>query len=241
VSWVQERGFGSLIQPLDDAPTGQIVRGEAGFAAQFGPFDARMSAFAHQIRDPIELFAPEPGDTLAYRALNDPLQRAGATAQIGWRRTAESGLYATGQATAVQVLNETASTDHRRIAEALPEAFGQARIGARFVAFEGDLDTDLSIGGRAWTRMRSRQFHDPSGLFAVPPPGAAVQPDTPLRFGPSSSMNVRADIGLRGATLFFAFENALGGSGLQIGTLIVPVYPLPNRLFRFGVHWPIEN
>ncbi len=240
-SWVQEHGFGSLIEPLDALQTETIVRGELGGAGRWGVFDAQMRVFAHQIRDPIELFAPAPGDTLAYRALDDPLQRAGATLQIGWRRAAESGLYATAQATAVRVFNETVSSAHRRISATLPDAFGRARIGARFVAFDGDLDTDLSLGGRAWTRMRSRQFHGPSALFAVPPPGAAVQAGTPLRYGPSSTLDIRADIGLRGATLFFAFENVLGGTNLQVGTLMVPVYPLPNQLFRFGVFWPIEN
>jgi hypothetical protein len=54
---------------------------------------------------------------------------------------------------------------------------------------------------------------------------------------------------LRGATLFFTFENvqstfAPAGSvqrqtSLVPGTFVVPVYPLPARQFRFGVHWPL--
>jgi hypothetical protein len=67
--------------------------------------------------------------------------------------------------------------------------------------------------------------------------------------GPNGTVDVRAEIKLRGATLFFSLENAhvsfkQPGSferqaTLQSGTFTVPVYPLPARQFRFGVHWPI--
>jgi hypothetical protein len=67
--------------------------------------------------------------------------------------------------------------------------------------------------------------------------------------GPNGTIAVHADIKLRGATLFFALENAqvsFAAPGsferqatLQPGTFTVPVYPLPARQFRFGVHWPI--
>lgn len=240
-SWVEQHGFGDLILPPDAAPTSRIARAEVGVSAAGGPFDAELTTFGHATRDAVDLFAPAQGDTLVVRALDDPLHRAGIAAEVGWRRDAERGLYATAQGTATQLLNDSASPDHARLATTLPEAFGQARIGARFVLFEGDLDTDLSVRGRAWTEMRSRQFHGPTALFAVSPPDAPVQSGWPMAFGPSGTVDVQADVGFRGATLFFTFENVLSGTTLQPGTFVVPVYPLPERRFRFGVFWPIEN
>jgi hypothetical protein len=98
--------------------------------------------------------------------------------------------------------------------------------------------------------MNSRWFHPPTGRLVVPPATTPV----PARgaggqAGPSGTVDVHAEIKLRGATLFFTFENvqstfAPTGSvqrqaSLVPGTYVVPVYPLPARQFRFGVHWPI--
>jgi hypothetical protein len=52
-------------------------------------------------------------------------------------------------------------------------------------------------------------------------------------------LDVGLEAGIREATLFFSMENVLSGTPVQPGTLIVPVYPLPERRFRFGVYWPI--
>jgi hypothetical protein len=61
------------------------------------------------------------------------------------------------------------------------------------------------------------------------------------QLGPSGTVDVHAETRLRGATLFFTFENVQAGTGVQPGTFVVPVYPLPARQFRFGVYWPIFN
>src|SRR5688572_20452723 len=108
------------------------------------------------------------------------------------------------------------------------------RIGARFTLFQRDLDLDVYLQGRYWTEMRSRLFHPPTGLLVVPSLSHPV-------FGSSGTLDVVAEIGIRTATLFMAYENVLSGTVIMRGNLIVPVYPLPERRFRFGVYWPIFN
>lgn len=240
-SWIAENGFGGFVQPLDAAPEGRILQGRLGVQTRFGAFDARLAGFAHTIEDPVELYATGAPDTLAARVSPQPFRRAGVTLGAGWRRNARAGLYAAGQATATAFLNPDAAPENARVDEVLPRLYGQGRVGVRFVAFAGDLDADLYVKGRAWTRTRSRQFHPPTGLFAIPPPDAPVldNPAVPLRFGPYGTLDATFEAGIRGATLFFTFENLLSGTRLQPGVLVVPVYPLPERRFRFGVFWPI--
>jgi len=126
--------------------------------------------------------------------------------------------------------------------------YAQGRIGARFVFFV-DLVTDFYVEARGWTSMNSRWFHPPTGRLVVPPAQDPVPSRPGFVPGPNGTIDVHAEIKLRGATLFFSLENAqvsfaTPGSverqaTLQQGTFTVPVYPLPARQFRFGVHWPI--
>jgi len=239
VSWIERAGFGETLVPLDTVPTGRILHGRTGLGADLGPFDVRLTGFAHTIHHPIDLYATATPDELVVQASDVPFRRAGATLEVGWRRDAQAGLYASMQGTGLQFLNPDASTVHARVAETLPQAFGQGRLGARFVAFKGDLDADLYVQGRGWTAMRSRQFHPPTGLLAVPPADAPVIENAPLSFGPNGTLNVALEAGIRDATLFLTFENVLSGTQLQPGVLTVPVYPLPEQRFRFSVFWPI--
>jgi hypothetical protein len=238
VSWIETAGFGDVIRPLADVPTGRITYGQLGMALAQGPVDIRLTGFAHEIQDPIDLYATGVGDTLTARASDTPFRRLGATLALGWRRSARAGLYASAHGTAVQ-FRPTQDSLAARVADTLPQVFGRGRLGARFMAFEGDFNADLYVEGRAWTRFRSRQLHPPTGLLAVPPAGVPVLEDVPLVFGPSGTLDVGLEAGIREATLFFSMENVLSGTPVQPGTLIVPVYPLPERRFRFGVYWPI--
>lgn len=241
LSWIESAGFGRAVQPLADVPTGRIVHGRLGMASALGPFDVRLVGFAHEIREAVDLYATDEADVLAAQVSAVPFRRVGATAALGWRRDARAGLYASVQGTTVQFLDPDPGALAARVAETLPRVFGQGRLGARFVAFEGDLNADLYVAGRGWTRFRSRPFHPPTGLLAVPPAGAPVQDGVPAVFGPSGVMDVALEAGIREATLFFTMDNVLSGTPIQPGTLIVPVYPLPERRFRFGVFWPILN
>lgn len=240
VSWVEAAGFGETLQPLDAVPMSQVRYAQLGAAAAIGPVDVRLAGFAHTTTKAIDLYATAEEDVLATRASDTPFRRAGATLELGWRQETEAGLYAEAQATAVQFLNSDGPLA-ARVAETLPRTFGQGRLGARFVAFEGDLNADLFVTGRAWTRFRSRHLHPPTGLLAVPLPDTPALDNAPLHFGPSGTMDVTLEAGIREATLFFTMENLLSGTQLQPGILMVPVYPLPERRFRFGVFWPIWN
>jgi len=258
-SWFETAGFPGFVTPHASRPSslGQVLRGRVGVGVRTGPFDLELKTFAHQIREAIDLYASSPApnqrvastDSVIARSTDEPVRRVGATATVGWRRDAEEGPYATGTATALHTLSEGASRRQTRLARTLPTLHGRGRIGARFVIFV-DLITDLYVQARGWTGMNSRWFHPPTGRLVVPPAATPVPArGTGYQPGPSGTVDVHAEMKLRGATLFFTFENvqstfAPAGSvqrqtSLVPGTFVVPVYPLPARQFRFGVHWPI--
>lgn len=258
-SWYEKTGFEGLVRPLSESPSssfGRVVKGRAGLAYERGTVDVRVEGFAHQIRNALDLYAVEPPasrrvastDTVAARQTATSVRRAGATVSLGWRRDADRGLYLSGRATALTTLSDRESILQARLADTLPSTYGRGRIGARFVFFV-DLVTDLYVEARGWTAMKSRWFHPPTGRLVVPPGGDPIPARRDIAIGPNGTVDIHADIKLRGATLFFALENAhvsfaAPGSTekqatLQPGTFTVPVYPLPARQFRFGVHWPI--
>jgi hypothetical protein len=259
-SWFSADGFPGFVRPLSDdaaGTAGRVLRGEVGVAYRAAPFTLSATGFAHQIREAVDLYAPSAGpdprvastDSVVARRTSTPVRRVGATVTGGWRRDAARGLYATGTGTALRTLNADASSLHTRLARTLPTLYGRGRIGVRFIFFQ-DLRTDLYVQARGWTQMSSRWFHPPTGRLVVPPATNVVPSLGPqFRPGPNGTVDVHAEIKLRGATLFFAMENvqssfAPAGSSerqatLTPGTYVVPVYPLPARQFRFGVHWPI--
>ena len=260
LSWFETAGFPGFVEPLPRASPalfGRVLRGRVGLEAQLGTLDLGLEAFAHQVRDAVDLYAPPvapeqrlaSADSVTARATATPVRRAGATMTFGWRRDADRGLYLSGSATALRTLSAGASERQTRLARTLPTVYGRGRIGARFVFFV-DLITDLYVQARGWTGMNSRWFHPATGRLVVPPANTPVPSrGAGVQAGPSGTVDVHAEIKLRGATLFFTFENvqstfAPAGSvqrqtALVPGTFVVPVYPLPARQFRFGVHWPI--
>ncbi|WP_022834613.1 putative porin [Salisaeta longa] len=236
-----QEAFGPFTQPLaGPLGTPRSVGATLGARARFGPFSLRLQGFAQLHTRLVDYFATGDTTTIAARQLAAPLQRVGATGRLTWRSEARRGLYAIAEGTAVQVLNATETPLHARIANTVPTLFGRGRLGARFIAFD-DLYVDLYVAGRGWTAFQSRDFHPPTGLLAVPQPQTPVPPSPLLSYGPLGVVDVQAEIILRGAKLFFSYEHAAGGTPVQPGALIAPVYPLPPQLFRFGVHWPILN
>ncbi len=258
-SWYETAGFSGFVRPLSSGPSsllGRVVEGRAALEYTRGSVGVQVEGFAHQIRNALDLYAVEPSDdqrvastdTVVARQTETPVRRIGATASVEWRRDASRGLYLSGHATALTTLSADASSLQTRLARTLPTVYGQGRIGVRFVFFV-DLVTDLYVQARGWTTMNSRWFHPPTGRLAVPPATDPVPSRPGFVPGPNGTIDVHAEIKLRGATLFFALENAqvsFAAPGtierqatLQQGTFTVPVYPLPARQFRFGVHWPI--
>ena len=245
VSPVERYGYGDHVVAAPAVPDGRVTWAEAGTAVQGGPFDLALSAFAHRTSEALDLYVETgadsvettgypPTDSVEARVSGTPHERVGVTARAGWRRDAQRGFYLTAQATLSRFLNPDVSPEHARVAGSLPEAFGQARFGTRYAPFRGDLDFDLYVLSRFWSAMRSRTLHPQTGLLALPPLGARA-------FGPSNTLDVYFETRFRDASLFLAFENAFSGTTLLLGNLIVPVYPLPARRFRFGVFWPITG
>jgi len=234
VSWIEEHGFGRFLTGADDIPNGRVVQGRIGFAARLGPVDVTGFGFAHEVTQPLDLYETSVTDSVAVRVARSPFRRAGVGGDIGWRRDAQRGFYLTAQPTLVQFLNDTDSPEHFRVRASLPRFFAHGQFGARYQLFNGDLDLDIALQGRFWTEFRSRLLHPPTGLLIVPPADARV-------FGPSGVLDVVIKGGIRTATVFVAFDNVLSGTQVQVGTLIVPTYPLPERRFRFGIYWPIQN
>lgn len=240
-SWIEQAGFGGFVEPVSSLPNERVLLVRLGTALEAGPFDLGIQGFASRTTDPIDLYAPaytggelRSPDTVFVAVDGTAHERVGLIFTAGWRREAERGLYATAQSTLLRFLDAGESELQARVASSIPELFGRGRIGARFTLFQRDLDLDVYVQGRYWTEMRSRLFHPATGLLVVPSLTHPV-------FGSSGSLDAVAEIGIRTATLFLAYENMLSGTVFMRGNLIVPVYPLPERRFRFGVYWPIFN
>lgn len=233
VSWIEAEGLGTLVEPLPDGRTpGPVLSARAGVQAQLGPVQTRLALFAERTTDRLYLRALDGLATARARVADGVSQRAGALLSARWRARAERGFYATGAATAF--LDPSEVPFHAPAAPSVPQAHGRARLGARYAFFTGDLDVDAYAEGRFWSQMTSRSLHGPTGRLVLPPPGSPV-------LGPAGVLDLHAEVQIRTATLFFSYENALSGTAVQTGTLTVPLYPLPQQHFRFGVYWPIFN
>lgn len=237
-SRLETYGAGAFVTPLDAPVLTRTHRARLGLSYTRGPFDGQVTAFGHRIQDAVELERGSNPSEATARQAPSAIDVAGVSGRLRWRYAAERGLYAVAQATALEMLNATASTFHLQYAESLPDIYGRGRIGARFVLFQ-DLDIDLYAEAYGWSEFGSRWFHAPTGLLTLPQLTEPATPDTPIRLTPDGVMNVHAEIDLRGAKLMLSFENALGGTDVTPGTYMVPTYPLPNQRFRFGIHWPL--
>ncbi len=234
-SAVEDMGF----LALGGAAFDRTGRSAAVFAAvtwRGGSFDVSLRGFGNRTTEPRDLYMAtdyqDVPDSASVLIAPSPMLRIGAAMDFGWRRDAERGFYGLLQPSTVRLVNHGDSDLHTRTRRALPELFGRARLGARYLLFRGDLDLDAFAEAHVWSRTTGRALHPETGLLAVPLLGA-------MEFGPSSMLNVGIEAGVRDATIFAVFENVLSGTALMAGNLVVPVYPLPAQRLRFGVHWPI--
>ncbi len=166
-------------------------------------------------------------DTLRYAGLGG-ISRGVASLGAGWRMDASLGLYAWTEATASRSLGDA---DWR---DAQPRLHATARIGTRLVLFRRDLLLDLHADLRGWSAHAGRTLHAPTGLYALPYPGA-------VRVPASATVDLWLRARVRTATLFYGAENVLSQTQVLLGTLTVPDQPLPARRVRFGVFWPIDG
>jgi len=107
-------------------------------------------------------------------------------------------------------------------------------LGWKALLFQDDLDLDAYLRVRWWDSFTGRTIHTPTGQFVLS--GVNQEP-----VASSWLVDVVAEAGVRGATLFFAYENMFSGTTTLIGNLVIPDYPLPRQRIRFGVFWPIAN
>ncbi len=166
-------------------------------------------------------------DTLRY-ASTGSTSRAGVSLGGGWRMDAPLGLYAWTEATASHALGDAGWVD------AQPLLRATARVGARLVLFRRDLLLDLHADLRGWSAHAGRTLHAPTGLYALPYPGAR-------RIPASGTVDVWLRARVRTATLFYGAENVLSQTQVMLGNMAVPDQPLHAGRVRFGVFWPIDG
>lgn len=228
---VMRLGWGDHLAPASGSGGSSSGLGRAGVEIRRGVVDLLAFGFATRREGLRDYFATSVADSVVLLTSGGALTRPGAAADLGWRRHAERGLYAIVQPTVFLPLGD-ASSVAERLGATLPRFFGRSRLGARFTLFRRDLDLDVYLEGRLWSTFRSRHLHPQTGLLLVPAGDDRV-------FGPSGTLDLLVQAGLRGATIFLAYENFLSGTPLMLGTLLVPDYPLPEQTLRFGVYWPI--
>ena len=160
--------------------------------------------------------------------------RSTASLSLGWRNDGRHGMYAHTAASRTFTSRPDDSALSLLWESSMPEQWASVRLGWRDLLFRGDLDLDLFIRARLWDSMNGLRLHTPTGLLVLPQ-------DASVPVDGNWLVDVIAEGDVRGATMFFAYENMFSGTNLQVGNLIIPDYPLPRQRIRFGVYWPIAN
>lgn len=197
-----------------------------------GVYTIDVGFFASSTAEPIELWEVATGSFSVTQSAG-AFTRRGFIGGIGWRMKEERGLYGEWRST---IQGSSVSGDDpflTALANSLPAFQWRLKTGARMLLFQGDLDVNVYAVGRYWSALTSRVFDPITGAMALPRPGART-------IGNSGALDLRLEAGIRTATVFVGFENALAGMSYP-GTVIVPNYPLPAQAFRFGVLWPIDG
>ena len=233
LSWVEEYGWGDTFLPLVMPASSNIGMARAGVTGELGPVDLGVTAFAHRVDNPVDVFSINQ-DTVQVQQLADPLLWLGGTVDLGFRRHRQRGFYLTLTPGVYQMNNAEDSPEHRILSHSLPEVFIRGRMGLRYVLFRGDLDMDLYGRGRLWSPFLSRTLHPETGLLVL-------RNETDREVEASASLDIVLEAGVRTAKIFLAFENLLSGTSFVPGNMLVPNYPLPARRFRFSVFWPIQD
>lgn len=227
-------GWGELT-PSEAVGAERSLGASFAIATRLGPATAALTAEVRRDTDP-RLLVMDTATDARFISASGALERALLTARLAFREDEPRGPYGHVWAAAQRVVSDDGSSLLRREAEALPEAWGHARIGWRFAAlFDGETDLDLFARGRAWSAFRSRVPHRPTGLMALPAPDAPT-------VGASGALDLvaQAALGRGRATVFVSYENALAGVAYP-GTFVVPVYPLATPALRIGIFWVLAN
>ncbi len=233
VSLLDRTGLGAFVQSSAEIPIGASRMGRASLTLTGGPFDLSVVGSVSDHRTWLDYYGTSNQDSVVVLEGPDPLRVASAGLDLGFRRRAQRGFYLTAQPTFFGMI-ESRTLLQSQYAATLPDFYGVARFGARYLIFRGDLDLDISVRGRFWTEFTGRVFHTQTGLLTIPT--TATRP-----VESSATVDLIISGGVRTATLFLAYENFLAGTTALPGNLLVPVYPLADKRLRFGVFWPIRN
>ena len=237
VTLLERSGFGAGIDGLSGGsgiPLQERVLAHAGLALSAGIWHADLRASHLRERDAIihQLDANHPG--LNSRILEGVRARSLLSLALGWRADGRRGPYARVEGVVSTSKGPNTGIDAALWEESLPQHWASGRLGWKALLFEQDLDLDVYVRGRIWESMNGLRLHTPTGLLVLPEDASAPVDGNWL-------VDVGAEGDVRGATLFFAYENIFSGTTAQIGNLLVPDYPLPRQRIRFGVYWPIAN
>ena len=231
-SWVHMHGWGRFANGAPSTPGGRHSLGRAGLALQLGAIGGEVFGFAHIQDHAVEAYLAGE-DSITVRTMAGAATTHGLGGEVWFRRNARRGFYL--QATPTMVVLPEASKE-----TPVPSFFVHARMGARYLLFQGDLDLHALLRVRYWTAMRGRALHAPTGMLVLPSAENHQHPAGGM-LPASGTLDMVIEGTVRGAQLFVAYENMLSGTQLLAGNQIIPLYPLPERRFRFGVFWPIAN
>lgn len=199
--------------------------------SRIGRWVLTLRGSVHRTRFPVLARAGDPADRAHLLQASDPVTWLEAAGRIAWRSRGPGGLRLRLRPAYRSLL--AAPADHRgALASSLPALSLLGRVGGRALLFQEDLDLGVYLEGTGWTKLRGRAVHGPTALFPL-------APEESVSWGPAGRLDVEIEAGIRDeATLFFTYENVLGGVGFP-GVLLVPGHPIPHRTIRFGVYWPL--
>lgn len=224
-------GYNGVTRPVA-ASSEKTVRGEAGLQVQWHTLRIRAGGYLALINNPRHLVVRN--DSLSVIDSEQGLQRSGGFVGLSWREHAQRGIYVVMNANTSTVLNESVSSFHEHERDAMPSIWGSGRLGLKAVGvFDGSLDIDLSVCGRAWSAFGGRVFAPSHAIFALPDPTNAVR----VPASGTADLALEATLQQR-ARLFLVYENALAGS-MYDGAYTIPVHPIPRRRIRFGIFWTL--
>jgi len=227
-------GFGAAVFPLPEAADPSLSRGSLGLTWQSSWLSLRAQAWRARYTDPVQAVYDEVDGAIAVQVLSGSADAQGLSIEIGFRDLADRGVYALLNPVFSNRSTESETVVARSWRRSTPQTWSSARLGLRAHLFEDDLDLDTYVRARYWGTMDGLRLHPATGLLALPSATSQSLESNWL-------IDVVAEAGVRGATIFLSYENVFSGTTTQVGNLIVPDYPLPRQRTRFGVYWPIMN
>jgi hypothetical protein len=233
-NWMDRAGFGSLSQPAADLPAGRLTRASAQVDARWGWLGASVTLFYHRESDVPLWRVDRDTEEAKEEFLPGQTTVLGAAPELSLRSSEELGIYGFVRPTFVRRTTGVASGVGDALRTSSPEFWMNGRLGVHALLFQHDLDLDLSARTLYWASMNGRRLDVRTGLVMLPMNDATSVPS-------SWTFDIVAEAGVRGATIFLAYENLFSGTNVVIGNLLIPDYPLPAQRFRFGVFWPISN